>query len=198
MTVVIPHRVAAAGDVAQTTAIVTVGRGRFAVAVGRAKESVDSRGENLPKAVGVLEVAAPRVLQTVAAVLVVRGDGQKLGPNLILLHKGRQEADGAEGTAGGFGTVVNVAGLTDHRARRGQRVVRVVIVLDGKSELLEVVRALHAARGLASGLNGGKKQTDQDTDDRDNNEQLNKGETSLKSAFHGMIPSNVAERFRAP
>ena len=55
---------------------------------------------------------------------------------------------------------------------------RVQVVLRGESELLEVVRALRAAGGLAGGLDGGQQQRDQDADDRDDHQQLDQGEAA--------------------
>ena len=43
-----------------------------------------------------------------------------------------------------------------------QVLMRVVVVVSGQAELLEVVRALHAAGGLADLLHRGQQQPDQD------------------------------------
>ena len=58
------------------------------------------------------------------------------------------------------------------RALRWQRLVDVVEIVHSQTELLDVVRALHTTSRLASRLDGGKKQTNQNADDRDNDQQL--------------------------
>jgi hypothetical protein len=57
-----------------------------------------------------------------------------------------------------------------------------------KTELLQVVRALGSASGLASRLHRGQQERDQDRNDGDDNEQFDKGETSTHGA-HGKLRS---------
>jgi hypothetical protein len=59
---------------------------------------------------------------------------------------------------------------------RRLRVVRVVHVVGAQAELLEVVTALDAGRGLAHLLDGWQEQADQDGDDGDHHQQLDQGE----------------------
>ena len=73
-------------------------------------------------------------------------------------------------------------------------------VRDGQAHLLEVVGALHAASRFTSRLNGGEKQTDEDTDDRNDDEQFYEGKTAHGRFFHNSKPNlnmnewKVAER----
>ena len=54
-----------------------------------------------------------------------------------------------------------------------------VVVVQGQSELLDVVLAAHAGRGLAHLLNSRQQQADQDRDDGDHHEQLDQRKTGL-------------------
>jgi hypothetical protein len=54
----------------------------------------------------------------------------------------------------------------------GIDLVRVVIILNAQTILLEVVAALHSAGGFAGGLHGRQEEGDQDADDRDHDQQL--------------------------
>ncbi len=65
--------------------------------------------------------------------------------------------------------------LTAPTTRR-ERPVRVVIILKPERKLFEIISALHSARGFASGLHGGKKQADQNTDDRNYYKQFHECE----------------------
>ena len=58
-----------------------------------------------------------------------------------------------------------------------QRLVDVVIVLKTEPELFQVVGALHTSSRLTRRLNGGKKQTNQNADDGNDNQKFNQGET---------------------
>ncbi len=150
------------------------------VAVRRAKERVDDRAH---RRAGVFEVrvetvAAPSVLETRAlGSVAIRFNGFVDG----VLFDVREKVNGRAERTGGAGAGVGAPKFAraDFRARGRESVVRVVIVLDGQPELLQVVRALHAAGGFASGLNRREKQTDQNADDRDNDQQLDEGETKL-------------------
>ena len=61
---------------------------------------------------------------------------------------------------------------------RWERAVRVVVVVQGQAELLEVVGAVHAAGGLADLLHRRQQQADQDGDDRDHHQQLDQREAA--------------------
>lgn len=56
-------------------------------------------------------------------------------------------------------------------------------VMNRKSKLLEVIRALHPTRRFARCLNGRKQKPDQDANDCDNDEELNERKPLL-STFH--------------
>jgi hypothetical protein len=53
-------------------------------------------------------------------------------------------------------------------------------------DLFQVVRALDATRGLASGLHCREQQGDEDGDDRDDYEELDEREAA--SLAHGVVP----------
>ena len=70
-----------------------------------------------------------------------------------------------------------IAPLLPKEGARGRKtVVDVVVVLNREPHLLQIVRAFHASSRLTSRLNGREKKADQDADDRDNDQQLDKGE----------------------
>ena len=50
--------------------------------------------------------------------------------------------------------------------------MRVVVMVGGQAELLEVVAALHTAGGLAGRLHRRQEQPNQDADDGDHDQQL--------------------------
>jgi hypothetical protein len=54
----------------------------------------------------------------------------------------------------------------------GQEAVRVVVVVAGQPDLLEVVGALHAVGGVADLLDRGQQQADQDRDDRHHHQEF--------------------------
>ena len=54
--------------------------------------------------------------------------------------------------------------------------MRVVIIVKGNTNLLEIVRALHTPRGLARGLYRREQQSNEDTDNRDNDKEFNQSE----------------------
>ena len=54
-----------------------------------------------------------------------------------------------------------------------------VKTVNGKSDLLQVVAAGRPIGGLSHSLNRGQQQTDQNSDDRDHDQQLDQGETAL-------------------
>ena len=72
--------------------------------------------------------------------------------------------------------VRSVRGDVEVDASRRKRLVRVVIRLHRQREVLHVAGALHTSSGLARSLNSRKKQTDKNTDDGDDDEELDKSE----------------------
>ena len=68
--------------------------------------------------------------------------------------------------------------------------VGTVIVVGGQRNLLQVVLASGAPRGLAGLLHGGQQESDQQADDRHHHQQLDEGETSpiLVAHVHGASP----------
>ena len=69
----------------------------------------------------------------------------------------------------------------------GEGAVRVVIVVQGKTKLFEVVGALHTSCRFARRLDCGKEKTDQNTNDRDNDKKFYERETApgTRWEFHG-------------
>ena len=67
--------------------------------------------------------------------------------------------------------------------RRG--LIDVHVVGDGQRDLLEVVDALRAARGLARRLDGRQEERDQDGDDRDHDQKLDQCEAASLIQVHG-------------
>ena len=60
--------------------------------------------------------------------------------------------------------------------RRGEGPGDALVVVQPQADLLEVVGALDAARGLAGRLHGGQQQGDQHRDDGDDDQQLDQRE----------------------
>ena len=83
-----------------------------------------------------------------------QNDGEQRVPDLI-------RSDGQKDTAG------REAGL------------RVVISVQGQTDLLQIVAALCATRSLASLLNGGCQQSHKHCCDRNDDQQFNQGETPV-------------------
>src|SRR5258708_1132828 len=61
----------------------------------------------------------------------------------------------------------------------GKAVIDGMIIVDRQPELLQVVDALSASGRFAGRLNGRKKQSDQNGNDRDDDEQLDQGKTTF-------------------
>jgi hypothetical protein len=59
-----------------------------------------------------------------------------------------------------------------------ERVVRVMVIVEGQAVLLEIVSALHSPSGFASRLHGREKQRDQDPNDCNYHQQLDQRETT--------------------
>src|SRR5204863_166739 len=64
-----------------------------------------------------------------------------------------------------------------------QVLVRVVVVVSGQTELLEVVGALHAAGGFAHLLYRGQQQPDQNGDDRNHDKNLDQREGASRGGL---------------
>ena len=169
-----PHAVAGA--------VIDVGAGRtgygrhFAVsAVGRAQERRNLRSEPGP----VRARKVPRRPVVARKGRIVKRFARPAGEFLVhgvLLHIGEQERNGAVDRAMDGSLALIKAQIVAHCAR--ERVgVRVGVCEHRQPELLEVVGALHAARGLACGLDRRKEQSDQNTDDRDNDQKFDEGKT---------------------
>src|SRR5260370_887411 len=81
-------------------------------------------------------------------------------------------ARGAVGQGGRAGDLVGEAGGQVEAVADGEGAVEVVIVVQGKAQLLQVIHALRPPRGLPSRLYGGEQQGDEDRDDGDDNQKL--------------------------
>ena len=74
-----------------------------------------------------------------------------------------------------------------------------MVILACKRNLLQVVCALHSPRRLTRRLNGGKKQTDQNADDGNDNEKFNESEpfsTDFIDLSHDATPSSRTCSFK--
>src|SRR5690348_16887347 len=73
--------------------------------------------------------------------------------------------------------------------------VGVVVIVDGQSELFEIVAALHAGGGLADLLHRGQQETDEDGNDGDHHQELDQRETSAYATEeHGGPPKQRGTR----
>jgi hypothetical protein len=65
-----------------------------------------------------------------------------------------------------------------------------MIIVQSQTNLLQVVAALHAPRGLPRSLNSRKQQADKNPDDRYHDQQLNQSEAPQFPLypFHWMLP----------
>ena len=88
------------------------------------------------------------------------------------------------------------SGLPSADPAVGKKPVRVVVVVDGQADLLEVVRALHPVGGLADLLDRGQQQADQDGDDGDHHQQLDQREADSK--FPGLVRGMRMFRITTP
>src|SRR5262249_16218412 len=79
-------------------------------------------------------------------------------------------------------------GGSEVESPRREAHVRVVIVVQGQRDLLEVVGALRASGGLAHLLDSGEQQADEDRDDRDHHQQLDQRESFPDEPAHGYLP----------
>jgi hypothetical protein len=61
-----------------------------------------------------------------------------------------------------------------------------MVIVDRQSDLLEVIGALESIRNRTYFLDGGKKQGDHDSNDRDDHQELDQGEAA--SWVHGTSP----------
>src|SRR5262249_19447065 len=129
---------------------------------------------------------APRVIP----VRVVTARGEQLGllGTVILLDVREEEAGPADLVAELF--------LPTGR----QRFLRVVVVVHGQADLLEVVGAAHAGGGLAHLLDGGDEEPDQNGDDRNHHQQLDQRERTPagRLAWHGKPSRTMDERCLPP
>ena len=68
---------------------------------------------------------------------------------------------------------------------RGIKLLRALEVEDRQANLLEVVLALTAARGLPCGLNRGEEEADERADDGDDDEEFDEREPCTTGTGHG-------------
>src|SRR4029077_8164081 len=74
---------------------------------------------------------------------------------------------------------------------------RVVVVVDGQPDLVQVVRALHPVGGLPDLLHRGQQQANEDRDDGNDNEQLDERKGGATARGHGRS-LGMDERGRRP
>ncbi len=112
------------------------------------------------------------------------GDPEILRGTIRQVHVGLAEQVGLlhfRQNPGQHGPFTTGRVVVDGKAER-QSPSTLVIVVQGQSDLLEVVFALRPASRLASRLHGWHKQRDENGDDGDDHQQLNQCESL--SAFH--------------
>src|SRR5687768_10865640 len=63
---------------------------------------------------------------------------------------------------------------------RWEGIVGRVVIVQGEADLLEIAGAMGAATRLASGLDRGNQEPDQDPDDSDDNYELDQGDPALR------------------
>ncbi len=85
--------------------------------------------------------------------------------------------------ASGFGSSRGKSAPADSERVHAQGIV---IILQGETDLLEVVGATDPPRGLSGRLNGRQQQRDQDGDDRDHHQELDQCETRTPH-FHDCL-----------
>ena len=68
------------------------------------------------------------------------------------------------------------------------------VILNGKTELLEVVLARHAGGGFAHFLDGGEQKPDQNGDDSNNDQQLDERKASSSATRSNGKHGEVSER----
>ena len=159
--------------------------GTFVGAVRRAEERVDIVQPNATLAGAVRVVGAPRLHIAVFEV------ADKLLIHRVLFdvrEQDRHVRETFERVAVAIVFFQNVLRGTSREA-----VVNIVEILRGQTELLQLVRALHTTSRFANRLNGRKKQTNQDTDDRDNDQQFDEGKPATfryNSTFQSAIIGN--------
>ena len=173
------------GDVAAVEVIARGGHGAvglLAAAVGRAKVRVDGLTPGVILAVRSGRAAAPRAAAVDFNVL------NRRRVQRLLFNVRKQNEQTGETFPG---SDVAVFSQQDLVTGARKEVVSVVERLTGKAELLDVIRALHAAGRFARSLDGGQKEPDQDTDNRDNDEQFDKGEPRTVRVLHVCIPHKV-------
>jgi hypothetical protein len=90
----------------------------------------------------------------------------------------------ADSARGGRGGIAGVPTPAVNLCRRKDLLARLV-VQNRQAELLEVVRALHAAGAFARGLHGGEQERDQDADDGNDDQQFDQGKRGSQVTLHG-------------
>src|SRR5262245_20739639 len=83
---------------------------------------------------------------------------------------------------------------------RRQRVILALVVVQRQAELLHVVLALQARRGLTDMLDRGQRQAHQDRNDRDDNEEFDQGEgvVRITAAWNHQTQSSARLLVRGP
>jgi hypothetical protein len=105
--------------------------------------------------------------------------------DVILFEEGQQEQ------------CPGVAILATTRPQIRKRPARVVVVVHGQAELLEVVAARHACCRLADFLDGRQEQANEDGDDGNHHQELNQREPGRANGIarnHRQIPPRGTER----
>src|SRR5262249_26116535 len=91
--------------------------------------------------------------------------------NVVLFHVRQNQEEGATRDA-----PLSWVPVHAREVGGGERLVGVVIVMDGQDDLVEVVFALRDGGGLADLLHGRQQHADEDGDDGDHHQQLDQRE----------------------
>lgn len=106
----------------------------------------------------------------------------------LLFHIGKKEALSGDAIKtelnGAVARVESASSPVEVFVLVGDASLSVGEVLDGETELFQVICALHTTGRFTSRLNGGKEEADEDTDNGDNNEEFHQGETMLTRFRH--------------
>src|SRR5262249_46653655 len=79
-----------------------------------------------------------------------------------------------------------------------EELVRVVVVVEGQADLLEIVGTLGPGRRLPHFLDGRQEQADEDRDDRDHHQQLNEREAWTRNLRNGSAWLHRCPRTKSP
>ena len=161
----------------------------FAVRRG-SPEGVAGAKENLHRVLARGDVARAAVVGRVqieqAGDIVLLHVGEQVDEHGMRLFVPRQERVGQRrfGVAAGVPRDAVRAVFRQALSSGRQLADRGFVSVQAQTDLLHVVAALDAGRGIADFLNGGQEQADENRDDRDDHQQLDQREARTGGTFH--------------